>query len=82
MKHKVGSLDRGSTPLDSTTSTLVPFLRVYDKDATSVFLMGSFWIRQATEVMWRVSQAMTVTMQPKITANDDNFAHGDFALAA
>ena len=44
--------------------------------------MGSFRIRQATEVMWRISQAMTVTMQLKITANDDNFAHGDFALAA
>ena len=44
--------------------------------------MGSFRIRQATEVMWRMSQAMTVIMQPKVTANDDNFAHGDYALAA
>jgi len=66
MKHKVGSLDPGASPGISTNKTSG----------------GCIQFRQATEVMWRISQAMTVKMQLKITANDDNFAHGDFALAA
>ena len=46
------------------------------------FCWGRSGFDRRIEVMWRISQAMTVTMQLKITANDDNFAHGDFALAA